>query len=288
MIGANIKKLRLQHGLTQKNLADKLFVSAQAVSRWENDEVEPSISTILELAKIFGVTADEIINPDGNTAKKTEDEKDTDNNQNDQTAQEESNKEDSKSQEPKLQLLALCSCCSKPIYDANEIVRKNEAIVCRKCSQEKERVKNENELYQAKKRRVRSFIFGPLSALACFACTLGSDKFQFEPVDTNLIRILISIAMFTFVSCCILNNNFVGYMFLRIATWSLKAPGLIFTLDLDGCLWFIGTKILLAILGVLLAIFMCFLALAIGLAVSIFVYPYAIIMNFKNPNNTYI
>ena len=61
MIGANIKKLRLQHGMTQKNLADKLFVSAQAVSRWENDEVEPSIGTILELAKIFGVTADEIL-----------------------------------------------------------------------------------------------------------------------------------------------------------------------------------------------------------------------------------
>ena len=53
MIGANIKKLRMQHGMTQKNLADKLFVSAQAVSRWENNEVEPSISTILELAKIF-------------------------------------------------------------------------------------------------------------------------------------------------------------------------------------------------------------------------------------------
>ena len=55
MIGANIKKLRLEHGMTQKNLADKLFVSAQAVSRWENNEVEPSISTILELAKIFEI-----------------------------------------------------------------------------------------------------------------------------------------------------------------------------------------------------------------------------------------
>ena len=53
MIGANIKRLRTQHGMTQKNLADKLFVSAQAVSRWENDEVEPSIGTIMDLAKIF-------------------------------------------------------------------------------------------------------------------------------------------------------------------------------------------------------------------------------------------
>ena len=52
MIGPNIKKLRLQHGLTQKNLADKLFVSAQAVSRWENDEVEPSISLISQMRKL--------------------------------------------------------------------------------------------------------------------------------------------------------------------------------------------------------------------------------------------
>ena len=61
MIGATIKKLRVQQGMTQKNLADKLFVSAQAVSRWENNEVEPSIGTITEMAKIFGVTADEIL-----------------------------------------------------------------------------------------------------------------------------------------------------------------------------------------------------------------------------------
>ena len=43
MIGNNIKKLRMQRGMTQKNLADLLFVSPQAVSRWENNEVEPSL-----------------------------------------------------------------------------------------------------------------------------------------------------------------------------------------------------------------------------------------------------
>ena len=58
MIGNNIKRLRTERNMTQKNLADKLFVSAQAVSRWENNEVEPSIGTITELAKIFGVSID--------------------------------------------------------------------------------------------------------------------------------------------------------------------------------------------------------------------------------------
>ena len=72
MIGNNIKRLRTERGMTQKALADKLFVSAQAVSRWENNEVEPSITTLTELAKIFGVSADEIL---GLETKKIENEK---------------------------------------------------------------------------------------------------------------------------------------------------------------------------------------------------------------------
>ena len=60
MIGNNIKKLRMQRGMTQKNLADILFVSPQAVSRWENNEVEPSIGTITEMAKIFNVSEQEV------------------------------------------------------------------------------------------------------------------------------------------------------------------------------------------------------------------------------------
>lgn len=36
MIGQNIRKLRTEKQMTQKALADRLFVTAQAVSRWEN------------------------------------------------------------------------------------------------------------------------------------------------------------------------------------------------------------------------------------------------------------
>ena len=38
MLGEKIKKLRTTNSLTQKDLAEKLFVTAQAVSRWENNE----------------------------------------------------------------------------------------------------------------------------------------------------------------------------------------------------------------------------------------------------------
>ena len=58
MVGDNIKSLRMKAGLTQKDLAEKLFVTSQAVSRWENGDVEPSISTLQSLSDIFNVSID--------------------------------------------------------------------------------------------------------------------------------------------------------------------------------------------------------------------------------------
>ena len=57
MIGNNIKHYRMEKGYTQKDLADLLHVTAQAVSRWENGDVEPSIGTINEMVKIFEIGA---------------------------------------------------------------------------------------------------------------------------------------------------------------------------------------------------------------------------------------
>ena len=61
MLSENIKTLRVKKGYTQKELADILHVTAQAVSRWENGDVEPSIGTIKEMAKIFDVSTDALL-----------------------------------------------------------------------------------------------------------------------------------------------------------------------------------------------------------------------------------
>lgn len=57
-IGKNIKQLRLQKDLTQEQLAEKLGVSYQAVSKWENDANTPDISLLPEIASFFGVPID--------------------------------------------------------------------------------------------------------------------------------------------------------------------------------------------------------------------------------------
>lgn len=59
-IGKKIKELRIQKGLTQNELAERLYVSYQAVSQWENNITTPDINTIIELANQFELSLDEL------------------------------------------------------------------------------------------------------------------------------------------------------------------------------------------------------------------------------------
>lgn len=54
-ISKNIKRLRQQAGLTQEQMAEKLFVTRQTVSLWENGKTQPDIQTLERIAECFGV-----------------------------------------------------------------------------------------------------------------------------------------------------------------------------------------------------------------------------------------
>lgn len=54
-------QLRKQQGLSQEELAEKLGVSRQAVSKWERSEASPDTDNLIALAKIYGLTLDELI-----------------------------------------------------------------------------------------------------------------------------------------------------------------------------------------------------------------------------------
>lgn len=60
-LGERIAYWRKNRGLTQEQLAEKCSVTAQAVSKWENDLTAPDISLIVPLAEIFGITCDELL-----------------------------------------------------------------------------------------------------------------------------------------------------------------------------------------------------------------------------------
>ena len=59
-----ITKLRKANGWSQEDLAEKLSVSRQAISRWENGSALPDANNILQLSKLFNVTADYLLNED--------------------------------------------------------------------------------------------------------------------------------------------------------------------------------------------------------------------------------
>lgn len=60
-IGNNIKNERKKLGITQEELAEKLSVTRQAISNWENGKTEPDIETLTKIAQIFDISIDELV-----------------------------------------------------------------------------------------------------------------------------------------------------------------------------------------------------------------------------------
>ena len=60
-LGEALKEHRIRCQMTQEFVAERLGVSRQAVSKWENGTSDPSTSNLLALAKLFGVSAEELL-----------------------------------------------------------------------------------------------------------------------------------------------------------------------------------------------------------------------------------
>ena len=59
--GSMIRTLRESRGMTQAELAEKLFVSDKAVSKWENGKGYPDISLLEPIAQVFGISVAELL-----------------------------------------------------------------------------------------------------------------------------------------------------------------------------------------------------------------------------------
>lgn len=60
-LGETIKAYRMERNMTQEFVAESLGVSRQAVSKWEMGTSDPSTSNLLTLAKLYGVSAEELL-----------------------------------------------------------------------------------------------------------------------------------------------------------------------------------------------------------------------------------
>ncbi|MCI8813653.1 MAG: helix-turn-helix transcriptional regulator [Lachnospiraceae bacterium] len=64
MLGEVIKSLRVSHNLNQVQLAEKLGVSKQTISNWENNNILPSIEMLVRISKFFSVSTDFLLELD--------------------------------------------------------------------------------------------------------------------------------------------------------------------------------------------------------------------------------
>lgn len=76
-IAEKIKALRTSRNISQEELADKIMVSRQAISRWENGAVSPSVDNLIAISKFFNVNLDyfldnEISATDGKSIEKSQ------------------------------------------------------------------------------------------------------------------------------------------------------------------------------------------------------------------------
>lgn len=60
-LGERLKEYRVKEGLSQEQLAERLNVSRQAITKWENDKGIPDIDNLITISRMMGVTLDELV-----------------------------------------------------------------------------------------------------------------------------------------------------------------------------------------------------------------------------------
>ena len=266
-LGSKIKKLRNSKGLTQKDLADQVHVTFQTVSKWENDENEPDISTLRELARLFDCSMDYLLSED-----EVEQKEET----------KEEIKEEIKEPAPAPTIiiqkeLHVCEYCKKDIPE-DELA--TEQICTRpsgrghsaeyrtghyhkacldKLNKERAEAKQRQRNYEASRAKKLSFGWGTAGGVVALVATLlvlllvPDFKATIHPGIAVLISVIASYGIFSMLYC-IITGSYIGDVFVWCASLSIKFPGLIFSWDLGGLAWLIVMKILFAIIGFLVGV----------------------------------
>ena len=298
-LGQKIKKLRVEKNLTQKDLADRLYVTFQTVSKWENDENEPDVSTLRELAKVFECSLDYLL---------SEDEKDIEVEPEPvvvPTPVEPVVKEIRETVVIHQKELHVCERCKKDIpEDELEMEQvcvdsggRGRAAVYRQAyyhkdclrQTQKERAEQEHKAKVARGRRSKKMsfgwgIFGGVVTLAiCLGVFIGVEACRNALGIAGLIFLSIGLSYLVFADIyCIISGSYVGDVFLAVSSWSIKMPGVIFSWDIEGIAWAIAMKIGLAILGFMLGVAVLLLAVAISGAFASVSFPFILIHNINN------
>ena len=299
-LGKKLSQYRKVLGLSQQQLGDRLNVSPQAVSKWENDQAEPDLKTLKALAELYRTTTDELLDTTHDNmlvsvsvAQENPDE----------SHEHDSNDKEAFPQHP----IGFCKRCGITVTEEN-IGEKEPVVTCKKClaeieeekaraererkekiakekarreAAERERKETEARILRNTQSRIKKFIklgsiFGALAAALIFTIYL-STLISLEAFSGGALffGFVTAYAVFAFVFLLFFDGvvpEFVLDCFETTINW----PGLIFTFDLDGFAWLIGMKILFAVLGFLIGVLAAVFGIVAGMVLSVFVFPFKV------------
>ncbi len=266
--GEKLKEMRNERGMTQRELAEALHVSFQTVSKWESGINEPDFATLKELAKILSTTTSELLGEESSV---------------------------SEVDKPKDDFLGYCDICNKEIHkkDKKHSVEKKSpngiketVLICDSCFKKREEETNERikeinasikkdeqkkssfSFVSGKKSLIGGIIAGIIGAITILVLAIMNYS-QVGILWTILGPILGGYALLSTIYC-LFSYTYISEIFVDIASWSIKFPGIIFSFDLDGIIGFIVMKIFFMVLGICLSIAVFLLALAVSVILSIF------------------
>lgn len=68
-VGSKLKNARINSGLTQEKVAEKIQVSRQTISNWENGKSYPDVISVIQLSDLYSISLDELLKGDSNMMK---------------------------------------------------------------------------------------------------------------------------------------------------------------------------------------------------------------------------
>lgn len=71
-IGQKLRDVRVRSGLTQESVAEKINVSRQTISNWENEKSYPDIMSVIELSNLYSISLDDLLKGDNKMLKHLE------------------------------------------------------------------------------------------------------------------------------------------------------------------------------------------------------------------------
>lgn len=243
--GKRIAEFRKSKNLTQAELGQKLNVTSQAVSKWENGLSEPDFDTTKKMCELFGVTIDELLG-EKPIQKTTQTE-----------AIKVQEKQATVTPQPKV-IIGYCDKCKKPIEQTSRysIERENgiQKIYCASC-------KAKNDIYKAKVNLSENNVdYDKGMKVGCVWSIIITVILLISAISTaKYFTLLGSIPIVLVVGYCsfaLISQMYWGEAVPEVFDFFIRTfqfPGLIFTLDLDGIIWFICVKLLFAVLGFLLS-----------------------------------